>query len=139
MSDDLFWYMRGQQDQQQSDHFRKVIQRFTGRGPEAKLAALAAENGRLVNYANDLVQEVDALQRENATLRNQQAALSNDYRVLREWSTTAEAALARQKTTIDAFADESNDQICEIADLKEKIERLEAELADLKQNPVRTD
>jgi chromosome segregation ATPase len=133
------WYRRGQQDQQQQDHFRRVVQRFCGTGPEAELAAFAAENERLINYANDLVQEVNALQRENATVRNQYAALSNDYRVLRAWSTTAEAELARQKTTIIEFADESNDQICEIADLKETIERLEAELAELRQNPVRTD
>jgi chromosome segregation ATPase len=129
------WYLLGQQDQQQRDRFRRVVRRFAGTGPEARLNALAAENERLVTYANDLVQEVDALQRENATLRNQNSVLSEDYRKLKEWATTADATLRRNAYLSQDLADQSDD----IARLNEIIDQLQDELESLREPPIRTD
>jgi hypothetical protein len=138
MSDDFFWYMRGQQDQQDEDQFRRDIQRFSGTGPEAELAAFAAQNEQLVNYANDLIRQVNALQRENAALRNQHAALEENHRRLKEWALTAQAQHAEDRQTRRAHAATANEQMDEIVRLQETIEDLEMELADLRQSAVRT-
>lgn len=130
----LGWYALGQQHERYRRDNDAFIDRITGQGPPslAKLDAVSAENVRLTNYAKQLVQQVNELNRANGVLQE-------DYRRLREWANQAEAELAKRQRTCQDLAATVNDQTVQIADLNDAIEDLQSQVAGHATSAVRTE
>jgi chromosome segregation ATPase len=129
----LGWYALGQQHERYRRDNDAFIDRITGQGPlsRSELDAVSAENARLTNYTNQLVQQVNELNRANGVLQE-------DYRRLREWANQAEAELAKHKRATRDLTDETIDQNSQIVRLNERIEELETELVVIKAGAIRT-
>jgi DNA repair ATPase RecN len=122
------WQLQGQQEHE------GLVDRLTGRAPVARqnYDALVAQYESVVDYANQLVQQVEQLQQQNATM-------NQAHQRLQQWAAQARAKHAEDDQACRQLARTANAQTAQISGLHETIEDLQMEIERLKGRSIRTD